>query len=531
LKTLEKKGYKHIRHISTGGQGQVHLVKRKDKLFIAKTFDKLDDDSLDLLKHIKQLGAPNVPIIYEIFNTDTQTTIIRDYIEGRTLYEEIKAKGALPLARALFITCKICETLHVFHSLTPNPIIYRDLKPENIMIAKDNSVFLIDFGIARYYKDEVTRDTVLAGTKGYTAPEVMAGLQSDNRSDIYSVGLILYEMLTGQNLLMPPYQIRPINETKEDLPQALDKIIAKATDINMVMRYEYITQFCDALSKVKHPAKKRLRWLGIVAAVLLFGIAVLTGVQYATGNSWFGLNSNTPYSTLVDLAFDEASDAEWLQLAGPQVDTGKYRAQDAAMFFEDGNYLIDNPTLLTQNLSPDTFVHARIKIDNADDAQLTLAMYPTLNADGGVYMIIVPGEGLGLELITDFGYIWDIARGSSIIGQSEWLDIIIHLSKDGEALRYVLSYTDNASDLSYGGIRVMDEWVGGAYRVELSRYLNWRTQAQIDSAPSGKMAFVRLVDGSLAGYLDEHIAAPDYKMAQLKEFFMQDIASVPITPH
>ena len=88
-----------------------------------------------------------------------------------------------------------------FHNLEPNPIIHRDLKPDNILISEEDDVFLIDFGISRYYKEEVTRDTVLAGTKGYTAPEVLAGMQSDNRSDIYSIGLIFYEMLTGKNLL------------------------------------------------------------------------------------------------------------------------------------------------------------------------------------------------------------------------------------------------------------------------------------------------------------------------------------------
>jgi serine/threonine-protein kinase len=135
--------------------------------------------------------------------------------------------------------------------MKPHPIIFRDLKPDNIIITPDGHLKLIDFGIARYYKEEATRDTMLAGTKGYTAPEVMAGMQSDERSDVYSIGLVFYELLSGKSLQYPPYQIRPVAENNEFLPDYLDEIIAKATNINQTERYASIDEFIYELENIK----------------------------------------------------------------------------------------------------------------------------------------------------------------------------------------------------------------------------------------------------------------------------------------
>ena len=228
MKIFEEKGYTYQKHVSTGGEGEVHLIKSENKDYIAKIFPKLNDNAIGLLHDIQQMNVPNIPKVYEIFNYEDKTIIIRDYIEGNTLYDEIKKNEYLSFKRSKIIISKICKTLKVLHDAKPNPIIYRDLKPENIIITPNGDVFLIDFGIARYHKREATRDTVVAGTKGYTAPEVMGGMQSDVRSDVYSVGMLFYEMLTGKNILDPPYQIRPVQESNEYLPDWLDKIIKKS---------------------------------------------------------------------------------------------------------------------------------------------------------------------------------------------------------------------------------------------------------------------------------------------------------------
>ena len=234
MKIFEEMGYTYQKHLSTGGEGEVHLVKLANKDYIAKIVPKLDESSLGVLQDIKQMHVPNIPNMYDTFNYEDKTIIIRDYIAGNTLYDEIKKNEYLSFKRAKTIILKICETLKAFHNKKPDPIIYRDLKPENIIITPSGDVYLIDFGIARYHKQDKIRDTVLAGTKGYTAPEVMGGMQSDVRSDVYSAGMLFYEMLTGKNILNPPYQIRPVKESNEYLPDWIDRLIEKATDINQV---------------------------------------------------------------------------------------------------------------------------------------------------------------------------------------------------------------------------------------------------------------------------------------------------------
>lgn len=336
MKIFEQKGYAYKKHISTGGEGEVHLIEKDDIFYIAKIFDKLDASSVELLKHIKEIKAPNVPEIFEIFNHNDKTILIRDYIDGHTLYDKIEKEEMLSFERAKFITLKICETLNTFHNLKPNPIIYRDLKPENIMISKDDEIFLIDFGIARYHKEEVTRDTVLAGTKGYTAPEVMAGMQSDKRSDIYSIGLIFYEMLTGKNLLVSPFQVRPVKESNELIPTWVDGIVEKATGISMVTRYKDIDEFVSNLKKPKKLILNKLILI-ITGSIIILLIVLGLGVRiYNNLKSQNAVQANQDnieqmqeekiqqletYNVLLDLEFDDEDDASWFEILGENAES------------------------------------------------------------------------------------------------------------------------------------------------------------------------------------------------------------------
>lgn len=280
MKIFEEKGYTYKEHINTGGEGEIHLIKSVDKLFVGKILPKMDENTFILLSNLMEMNIPNIPQIHEMFEHEGRTIIIRDYIEGETLHEYMKRKGPLDYIEAKSIILKICTTLKELHNLKPSPIIYRDLKPENIIITPHNEIRVIDFGIARYYRQENTRDTILAGTKGYTAPEVLAGMQSDNRSDIYSAGLLFYEMLTGKNLLEPPYQVRPVKESNPKLEIWLDVIIAKATDFNQTNRYSNIEEFIYYL---EHPHKiysKKRRKIFIIAAASLLMIAAVVYALY-----------------------------------------------------------------------------------------------------------------------------------------------------------------------------------------------------------------------------------------------------------
>lgn len=143
-----------------------------------------------------------IPAYYEHLTDAENWYLITQYIEGETLEEYLqKAPGGF-LAEKETITLGIAlaELIQRLHSATP-PVIFRDLKPSNIMVTADRSFFLIDFGIARTYTPDKTRDTTPLGSPGYAPPEQYGKAQTDQRSDIYSLGATLQNLLTGCDLL------------------------------------------------------------------------------------------------------------------------------------------------------------------------------------------------------------------------------------------------------------------------------------------------------------------------------------------
>lgn len=142
---------------------------------------------------------------------------------------------------------QICEALEYLHTRKP-PIIYRDMKPANVMLKPDGNIKIIDFGIAREYKDQSLADTVSLGTKGYAAPEQFGGRgQTDARTDVYCLGVTLYHLLTGQNPCEPPYEIYPIRHWNPQLSAGLEAIIQKCTQLNPADRYQSCAELLYAL--------------------------------------------------------------------------------------------------------------------------------------------------------------------------------------------------------------------------------------------------------------------------------------------
>ena len=140
---------------------------------------------IDLLK---KLHHPNLPSIIDVIDSDGTFLIVMDYIEGRHLESVIKEYGAQNQEDVIKWAKQLCEVLSYLHSRKP-PIIYRDMKPSNIMLKPDGKVMLIDFGIAREFKDTGVADTTCLGTQGYAAPEQYGGQgQTDARTDLLSGG-------------------------------------------------------------------------------------------------------------------------------------------------------------------------------------------------------------------------------------------------------------------------------------------------------------------------------------------------------
>jgi len=118
------------------------------------------------------LSHPNLPHIYDAFSEQERTYFVMDYIDGKTLYQLLKEgqQQPMPVSQVLHYALQLCDVLTYLHQQTP-PIIFRDVKPTNVMVTQTGQIFLIDFGIARFFKEGQEQDTEFLGSRGYASPE------------------------------------------------------------------------------------------------------------------------------------------------------------------------------------------------------------------------------------------------------------------------------------------------------------------------------------------------------------------------
>jgi F-box protein 11 len=160
---------------------------------------------------LASLSHPNLPHIYDHFEEHGRWYLVMDYIAGETLARRLELEPAekLPIPEVLDIGIQLCTVLGYLHSHQP-PIIFRDLKPDNVMMTADNHLYLIDFGIARFFKPGQSKDTMSLGTPGYASPEQYGRMQTTIRSDIYSLGATLYHLVSGINPGLVPFLFQPL---------------------------------------------------------------------------------------------------------------------------------------------------------------------------------------------------------------------------------------------------------------------------------------------------------------------------------
>lgn len=226
-----KKGISLVRHIETG------------QIYVEKVLTQYDKSIYDWLQQSK---LPYVPQIYECMEEDGTLYLIEEYIQGITLETYIEQFGCLDLDAASRVIEYLCRTLEKLHSHIP-PIVHRDIKPTNVMLQGDFkkgqgivSVYLIDFNTARVFDAERNRDTELIGTRGFAAPEQYGFSQSDARTDIYGLGVLLNYMLCGKLIRDGIY---------EDYPE-VSQIIRKATQIDPEKRYQAAEEMLQALHQI-----------------------------------------------------------------------------------------------------------------------------------------------------------------------------------------------------------------------------------------------------------------------------------------
>src|SRR6266487_295400 len=177
---------------------------------------------------LASMQHPNLPHIYDAFSEQGRSYLVMDYIEGQNLHQVLKALNGqpLPVAQVLLYARQLCDVLAYLHQQNP-PIIFRDVKPTNIMVNEKGQVFLIDFGIARFFKEGQEQDTILLGSPGYAPPEQHGIAQTNPRSDLYGLGATLHYCLTGRDPYYSPhhFDFPSIQQYNPQVPPELDRLI------------------------------------------------------------------------------------------------------------------------------------------------------------------------------------------------------------------------------------------------------------------------------------------------------------------
>jgi tRNA A-37 threonylcarbamoyl transferase component Bud32 len=198
---------------------------------------------------LANLTHPNLPRIYEQFTDSGRSYLVMDFIDGETLEAYLSKQHAqpVPVALVLTIALQLCSVLDYLHTRQP-PIIFRDLKPANIMLTTNKHAYLIDFGIARHFKPGQKKDTAALGSSGYAAPEQYGKSQTTPRSDIYSLGATLHQMLSGDDPAETPFRFAPL----ELSPQLKDlaALVMSMVSIDRNSRPASATQVMQVLQRM-----------------------------------------------------------------------------------------------------------------------------------------------------------------------------------------------------------------------------------------------------------------------------------------
>jgi len=194
-------------------------------------------EAADAFRHealmLARLQHPNLPNIFDHFEENGRWYLVMSFIEGETLADYLShaQSGKLPLDEALQIGMQLSTVLDTLHNRQP-AIIFRDLKPANIMRAPDRHIYLIDFGIARHFKPGQAKDTAYYGSMGYAPPEQYGKAQTTPRSDIYSLGVVLYQLLSGHDPSSSPFHFPLLQSLVPTVPTNLATLITQMLELD-----------------------------------------------------------------------------------------------------------------------------------------------------------------------------------------------------------------------------------------------------------------------------------------------------------
>ena len=260
--------YRIVKELGRGSMGVVYLGEDPTihRPVAIKTMRLDQAEDTDLVKEVKarffheaestgRLSHPNIVTIYDAGEEEDLGYIAMEFLEGVTLKAWCRRDNLLPVRQAVNLAATVADALDYAHR---QGIVHRDVKPSNIMLTKENTIKVTDFGIARITTSTKTQTTMIMGTPNYMSPEQVIGDHVDGRADIFSLGVVLFELLTSEKpfqaenitaLLFkiahePPQSIRAI---RSDLPQSAEAILERALQKNAAHRYQHAKELAQDL--------------------------------------------------------------------------------------------------------------------------------------------------------------------------------------------------------------------------------------------------------------------------------------------
>lgn len=262
--------YKGLSYDSSGLKKTVCIKRILPEITASKEFV---DSLIDEAKIAVKLSHGNIAQIYDLGKVDEEYFMVMEYVGGKTLSQlnrnAVKKEIKLPIPHICYVIAEVANGLDYVHRRiddkgNPLNIVHCDISPQNIMISTSGTVKIIDFGIARAAIKERVSDTgILKGKFSYMSPEQALGEPIDHRSDIYSLGIIMHELITGKRLFKAPDKketlrnvregnVKPPSSIASDIPEELDSIVMRALSKDRRFRYPFASQMRDEIQKYLH---------------------------------------------------------------------------------------------------------------------------------------------------------------------------------------------------------------------------------------------------------------------------------------